>query len=71
MSETKLKAHAVEVQFWATANQRYVDQDNPSTPFVRWACSCGRIGPAKLAIGGVRRVRTGGQRHVAAMERGR
>lgn len=42
----------------------------------RWACSCGRVGPWKSGGSGsgggtaARRARTGGERHVAAMERG-
>jgi hypothetical protein len=43
----------------------------------RWRCSCGEVGPWRVAskLGGavkaVRSARRGGQRHVAAMERGR
>lgn len=40
---------------------------------VRWACSCGRVGPEHLTQSDEqrahRRARNGGTRHIAAMER--
>lgn len=61
MSETKLAAHVVEVI--PTARGGYY-----------WSCSCLRSGDVRTIADSrdpARAARAGGQRHVAAMERGR
>jgi hypothetical protein len=67
-------AHKTETQLWATECNREVEGKKPA--FVRWFCSCGRLGEA-IPIGLMRRGMTaerrasdGGIRHVAAMESG-
>ena len=36
--------HSLEIQLWATERVRSVD--GQPAQFVRWRCSCGRLGPA-------------------------
>lgn len=50
-----------------TIDTREADADSPH-PMYRWRCSCSCVGEWKLVA---RSARIGGQRHVAAMERGR
>lgn len=81
-----MRAHSFEIQLWASEQRREID--GQPAQFVRWRCSCGKLGPAlvlppisgdpgqQLADWPKRRsaehsARTGGQRHIAAMERGR
>ena len=44
------------------------DGNKPTTMLYRWCCSCRAVGRRWFAK--VRSARTGGERHVAAMERG-
>lgn len=59
--------HLVEVEHWATENRR----EGSGRAYIRWTCSCGRIGPALTTLihRNYRRARNGGARHVAAMEK--
>lgn len=75
MSETKLEAHVVDLH-----TQAQTDEDGNPTGCFRycWRCSCGFSGPWHTGTDdsghhekAARSARTGGQRHVAAMERGR
>lgn len=66
--------HKTEIQTQASAD----DRGEPTGVFrYRWRCSCGRVGPWRVGgeVSGQhakasRSARTGGERHVAAMERG-
>lgn len=69
-----MKAHAATVELWHSERLRGGPGDQKH--FVRWRCSCGRIGPALPSEGTIggrlssqRRASNGGIRHVAAMER--
>lgn len=57
------KLEDVPAKSWRTAGGK------PGSA-VRWRCSCGRVGPDVLPSE-ADRARRGGERHVAAMERGR
>lgn len=67
MSETKLEAHVVDLDV-KHVSMSYGDTSIMSHSEYAWVCSCGERGDW---IRNVRSARTGGQRHVAAMERGR
>jgi hypothetical protein len=68
-------AHVVEVDLWATKHVRGGPEDIKH--WVRWRCSCGRLGPSlKLdhvtwagRTSATRRARSGGAAHARAMER--
>lgn len=66
--------HKTEIQLWATERNREVEGRKPA--FVRWYCSCGRLGEAipigltRRGMSAERRASDAGNRHVAAMERG-
>lgn len=72
-----MTAHVIEIDLWATKNVRGGPEDRKR--YVRWRCSCRRLGPPLLInhvkylgrTSAERRARNGGARHVAAMERGR
>ena len=69
-----MTGHKTAIELWATEKQREVDGKKPA--YVRWRCSCGRLGeavPIGLTCRGMtaeRRASDGGIRHCAAMERG-
>lgn len=67
MSETKLEAHVVDLDV-KHVSMSYGDTSIMSHSEYAWVCSCGERGDWTR---NVRFARTGGQRHVAAMERGR
>lgn len=69
-----MAAHKVDVQTQAQTD----DDGNPTGMFrYRWRCACHRVGPWRTGADdsghhakAARSARSGGARHVAAMERG-